>query len=144
MAIQKQQFYEGAALHLIVRSGNVERIQTDPPFFVVNDVLLVHLKYCTKTRGPWAFTFAADEQLLLARRAQTQRLVLGLVCGGDGVAALSFDQYLEIAPTQSVAVRVACQRRPGQQYCVGGPAGDLSRKISPSAWQRLLFGEGHE
>jgi hypothetical protein len=36
MAIQKQEFYEGAALHLVARSGHVRSVRYDPPFFFLN------------------------------------------------------------------------------------------------------------
>ena len=48
MAIQKQEFYEGAALHLVARSGHVTSVRYDPPFFFLNDRMRVLLKYSTK------------------------------------------------------------------------------------------------
>jgi hypothetical protein len=69
MALKKQEFYEGAALHLIAKSGNVKSIQYENPFFVFNDRLSVLLKYSTRGRSPWGFTFTADEQRGLAARA---------------------------------------------------------------------------
>src|SRR5438309_6815662 len=41
MAIKKQEFYEGAALHLLARSGGITSIRYDPPLFIVNNRLLV-------------------------------------------------------------------------------------------------------
>jgi hypothetical protein len=87
MAIKKQEFYEGAALHLLARAGDIASIRYDPPFFLLNEELLVLLKYCTKGRSPWGFTFTSDEQMILQRRASQSRIVIGLVCGADGVAA---------------------------------------------------------
>jgi hypothetical protein len=40
MAIKKQEFYEGAALHLIARTGLVAGVQYVAPFFVFNNRLL--------------------------------------------------------------------------------------------------------
>jgi hypothetical protein len=37
MAIQKQEFYEGAALYALVRAGRVRSIIYRHPFFVIND-----------------------------------------------------------------------------------------------------------
>jgi len=34
MAIKKQEFYEGAALHLLVRGGAITSIRYELPFFV--------------------------------------------------------------------------------------------------------------
>lgn len=56
MAIKKQEFYEGAALYLLARTGRIKSIRNQPPFFVLNDDLFVLLKYSTKSRSPWGFT----------------------------------------------------------------------------------------
>jgi hypothetical protein len=67
MAIRKQEFYEGAALHLLARNGSIRSIRYNPPLFLVNDEVFLLLKYSTKGRSPWGFTFTTDEQRLLVR-----------------------------------------------------------------------------
>jgi len=52
MAIQKQESYEGAALHLIARTGQITSIRYDPPFFLLNDRISVLLKCSTRGRSP--------------------------------------------------------------------------------------------
>ena len=69
MAIKKQEFYEGAALHLLARTGTVTSMRYNAPFFIFNDRVLGLLKYNTKTRSPWGFTFTPDEQGLLGSKA---------------------------------------------------------------------------
>jgi hypothetical protein len=39
MAIKKQEFYEGAALHLLARAGGITGIRYVAPFFLLNDHL---------------------------------------------------------------------------------------------------------
>src|ERR1700683_347324 len=98
MAIKKQEFYEGAALHRLVRTGAIPGIRYCPPFFTFNDRLLVLLKYSTRTRSPWRFTFKPDEQARLQTRALEQRpIIIAMVCGSDGIAAIRYDAYLTIA-----------------------------------------------
>ena len=138
MAIKKQEFYEGAALHLLARSGGIRSIRYEPPFFVVNDHLLVLLKYSTRSRSPWGFTFTSDEQILLHGRASEFKTVIGLVCGADGVAAFSYDAYCSVAALKGGAVHIACYRQHGEHYEVNGPDGRLNRKVPPSNWQRIL------
>lgn len=138
MGIKKQEFYEGAALHLLVRSGGITSIRYDAPFFVLNDYLLVLLKYSTKGRSPWGFTFAIDEQEALQTRALQFKIMIGLVCGSDGVTAVSYDAYRSIAALRKSAVHIACYRQHGQRYAVSGPVGVLDRKIAPSSWVNLL------
>ncbi len=138
VAIGKQEFYEGAALALLLRGGGELTVRYEPPFFVLNGRFLAHLKYSTKVRIPWGFTFVPDEQLLLREKSQTQRLVIGLVCGSDGIAALASDDYFGIARARASSVHIACYRQHGEHYAVGGPDGQLARKVPPLAWKRIL------
>ncbi|BAV32581.1 hypothetical protein SCL_0259 [Sulfuricaulis limicola] len=138
MAIKKQEFYEGAALHLLARTGEIMSIQYEPPFFFLNNQLLVHLKYSTRGRSPWGFSFTADEQLLLRARASEFKTVIGLICGADGVAAFTYDDYLKVAAPRKSTIHVACYRLHGEHYEVNGPDGKLDGKVAPSDWKRIL------
>lgn len=138
MAIKKQEFYEGAALHLLARSGAITSIQYEAPFFILNNQLLVHLKYSTRGRSPWGFTFTMDEQMILQKRASESKIVFGLICGADGVAAFTYDAYRRIATPREFAIHIACYRQHGEYYEVKGPDGKLDGKVAPSNWQRIL------
>ena len=138
MAIQKQQFYEGAALHLLAQSGKVQAMRYEAPFFTFNEASKVLLKYCTRKRSPWGFTFVAQEQQQMVSVAAHESLIIGLVCGSDGVVALPYDRFCEIASVRETALRVACFRQHGEYYEVSGPDGVLTRKIAPSEWKRIL------
>ncbi len=139
MAIKKQEFYEGAALHILARSGAITGIKYEPPLFLVNNHLLVLLKYSTRGRSPWGFTFMPDEQMLLSKRGAESKIIIGLICGADGVAAFSYDTYLKIATLRDSAIHLACYRKHGEHYEVSGPDGTFERKVSPSNWQRILL-----
>ena len=138
MAIKKQEFYEGAALHLLARTGGITSIRYEAPFFRLNNQLLVYLKYSTRGRSPWGFTFMPDEQVLLQNRAPGSEIVIGLICGADGVAALTYDAYRRVAAHRTSALHIACYRQHGEHYEVNGPDGKLDRKVAPSNWQRIL------
>jgi hypothetical protein len=142
MAIKKQEFYEGAALHLLVRAGGIRGIRYEAPFFVLNEHLLVHFKYSTKGRSPWAFTFTHDEQELMQGKCFQIKTVIALICGSDGVAAVTYQDYLKIALPRKVAVHIACYRQHGEHYEINGPDGQLDGKVSPSSWRRILECEG--
>lgn len=97
MAIKKQAFYEGAALHLLAQTGRLTSLQYFSPFFLLNDRVIAYVKYCTRSRSPWAFTFTQYEQIQLHNAASRLPVVLGLVCGADGVAAVPSSDYPRIA-----------------------------------------------
>lgn len=138
MAIKKQEFYEGAALHLLARTGGITSIRYESPFFVLNRNVQVYLKYSTKGRSPWGFTFTLDEQGILMEKAPLVKTVIALICGADGVAAFTYESYLKIAALRRSAVHVACYRKHGEYYEVNGPDGRLDGKVSPSNWRRIL------
>jgi hypothetical protein len=138
MTIKKQEFYEGAALYLLARTGVITGIRYDAPFFVLNDQLLVLLKYSTRSRSPWGFTFAKDEQRILSTRATRSKTVIGMICGADGVVACPYDAYSAVAAPRTSAVHIACYRRHGEHYEICGPDGTLDGKVAPSQWLRIL------
>lgn len=139
MGIQKKEFYEGAALHQLLRgSSGVNSVAHAPPLFVFNGKLQVHLKYSTAKRSPWGFTFLPHEQVLLRHRSQEMPLVIGLICGADGVAAVPYENYSSVARVKDVALRVSCRRNHRKHFEIVGPDGTLAGKVAPSEWFRLL------
>ena len=140
MAIKKQEFYEGAALHLLARTGEIRSLRYKPPFFLINDQLQVLLKYSTRGRSPWGFTFTTDEQVVLQSNASKLKTVIGLICGADGVAAFTYEDYLSVAAPRNSAIHIACYREHHGHYEVNGPDGMLDGKAAPSDWQRILKG----
>ena len=138
MPIKKQEFYEGAALHILLRHGTVKSIRYSAPFFVLNEKLSTYLKYSAQGRSPWGFTLTPEEQGFLDRSAAKLEIVIGFVCGADGVAAVPFEEYQLIAARRSSALHVAFFRQRGEHYEVKGPDGTLGRKVAPSDWSRLL------
>ena len=145
MSIKKQDFYEGAALHLLARTNQVKSILYDPPFYLINSDVSVLLKYCTRIRSPWSFTFTEDEQATLNRASKQRSLVIGLICGSDGVAAIGYESFLTVATPRQAAIHIACYRGHWEHYAINGPDGTLDRRVSPSNWQRILQnGEGRD
>lgn len=138
MAIKKQEFYEGAALHLLARCGGIASLRFEAPFFILNNRVVVHFKYSTRGRSPWGFTFTADEQALLRSRAARASIVIGLICGSDGVAAFSYDAFRTIAAPRKKAVHIACYRDHRAHYEIRGPDGTLDERVAPSDWCLLL------
>lgn len=138
MSIQKQEFYEGAALHRIIRGSAGTRVAHSPPLFIFDERLQIHLKYSTAKRGPWGFTFMPEEQILLREHSRVMTLVIGLICGADSVAALPYDDYAYVAALKDVALHISCRRSHREHFEIRGPDGVLPGKIAPSDWTKLL------
>src|SRR5207244_479499 len=124
------------AIYMLAKSGGVTSVRFKAPFVLVNGHLVLFLKYSTRGRSPWAFTFAPEEQRTLATAGG--RGVIGLICGSDGVAAVDLDSYSSIAAPRNSAIHIACYRDHGGYYELSGPDGTLKIKIAPSRWCRLL------
>jgi hypothetical protein len=140
MAIKKQEFYEGAALHALAKNGCIRGISYEAPFFLLNNGLLVYFKHSTKGRSPWGFTFMPSEQALLQEAVSRTRTIIAFICGSDGVAAVAVEEYLKIAAPRDSSVHVSCFRLHGQYYDIFGPNGKLGGKVSPSLWRNILKG----
>jgi hypothetical protein len=138
MSLRKQEFYEGAALHVLAKTGRIRSIRHEEPFFVVNDNQLLLLKYSTRGRSPWGFTFTPVEQAELKLSARSKILRLGLICGHDGVATIDYNSYALISGQQGKAIWISCIRDHGEHYEIKGPLGSIPRKIAPAAWSRIL------
>jgi hypothetical protein len=138
MAIAKQDFYEGAALNIVARTGLIAGIINHAPFYILNGRVAVLLKYSTKGRSPWGFTVTENEQSQLKVRALKTNTAIGLICGSDGVVAPSYQSFTSIAAPRNGAIHISCYRDHGEHYEVSGPDGKLKRKISPSSWQKIL------
>jgi hypothetical protein len=137
MGIKKQEFYEGAAVYLLARSGQLENIRYESPFFRVNDKITLLLKYSTRKRSPWGFTFTIDEQNAL-ESCVANSAIIGLICGSDGVVSLPYAWYLDIAAPRNSAIHISCYRGHNKHYEINGPDGTLNKKVAPSDWRRLL------
>lgn len=138
MAIQKQEFYEGAALHQLIRNGGSANFKYTAPFFVVDDRVQLYLKYSTGVRSPWGFTFTPEEQNLLHSHPGDIAIVIGLICGSDGIAALPFSDFKKLALVSDLSIRIACHRRHRQYFEITGPDGLMDAKVPPSDWYRLI------
>lgn len=138
MSIQKQEFYEGAALHALLRKNPTATVKYDDPYFVINDSIFVYIKYSTATRSPWAFTFTQVEHDMLTSVDESKLPArIGLVCGSNGIVALTLSDYESIVGRAAAPLRVSCARSHRSQYAVWGPDGEVAGKISPSEWTRL-------
>jgi hypothetical protein len=137
--IDKTDYYHGAALvHLLNDDRCLSLLKRESLGYVVNADIFVLLKYTSKARTPWSFTFDLEDIERCYRMAEEyKKVVLGLICGGDGVCALSWEKGSDLLGNN--AGRIAVARKHNHSYSVWGTAGELKRKVSVSSWPRVLF-----
>ena len=137
--LDKSEYYHGAA---IVRLLEDERCQSihlrKPRSYIVNNDVFVFLKYTTKGRTPWGFTFDQEDVDRCFRMAtEYRKVVLGFICGGDGVCALDWQEAKNLLGGKPG--RIAASRKHDCSYSVWGTAGELKRKVPVGRWRSLVF-----
>jgi hypothetical protein len=94
----------------------------------LNGRIGLHIKHCSKRLAPWGFTFTDENDAEVEwLRSQTDSLWIALVCGTDGIVALSYAEYqmvTDCAPDITKFIRVDRDRR--TQYRVFGNGGRLA------------------
>jgi hypothetical protein len=138
--IDKSEFYHGAALAAALDDSRCIDIARCPPGYLVNDSVLALVKYTTKAGSPWQFTFTLEDVARLQHCPDgVDRVVLGLVCGGDGICAISADTACTLLDDSPAWISV--RRKFRGWYVVSGPAGTLENKVAQKRWPEILFQE---
>ena len=95
--IDQTDFYHGAALATALGDSRCIDIARWPPGYLVNESVWVLLKYTTKGGSPWQFTFTTEDVARLQHCPdEADRVVMALVCGGDGICTISAGTALEL------------------------------------------------
>ena len=136
--IDKQEFYWRAAIVRLLEDSRCTNVQKNEYGYVVNSSVFVFLKYSTKARTPWGFTFSNEEIMRLNQiSSQYDKIVVGLICGGDGVCAVDWFQLRTLLVDKPGWI--SARRNFNERYGVTGPAGGLDRKIPLQSWPLLIF-----
>lgn len=144
--IKEFEFYHGAVLtSLIHGSGNPIFIAPFPggsnASYVINKSISLFIKHSSKRMSPWRFSFAQDHQdEILEMKNKFGEVFLLLVCGEDGIVALSFDELKKILnETHDPVEWISVARNKNTEYTVKGSDGSLGYKISKKDFPRKLF-----
>ena len=140
LMLDKQDFYRGVALVLLVDDPRCNSIRKHGCGYLVNGAKFVFLKYRTNSRAPWAFNFSTENvKELDAAQLSFQAVNVGLICGGDGVCGVSWVEVRELLGGSSGWVSV--RRKFRERYSVAGSAGKLKGKVPLQYWNEMVFQE---
>lgn len=138
--LDKEDFYHGVVLIKILEDSRFHEIKRSENGYLVNGNLFIFIKYTTKSRSPWRFTFSDPEIHYLNRQAGSiKNLFLALVCGGDGICPVSWKDGERILNNKGGWIAV--NRKFNQSYGVSGPFGMLAKKVPVQQWPSILFDE---
>ncbi len=136
--IDKQEYYHGVVIVRLLDDHRFRSVSKSEGCYLCNEGVLVNIKYSTKNRSPWSFSFSPDELRRIEHLAASgTAIVIALVCGGDGVCALELEELREIGVASEGAITV--RRGFRRLFSVSGPVGSLEHKISHSRLNDLVF-----
>jgi len=137
--IDKREFYHGAALICLLEDARCQQVRKHEFGYIVNDAAFVFLKYTTKPRSPWRFSFSVDEvQRLNLLASQFRKIIIAMVCGGDGICAVSWRDASNLLGNNTGWI--SARRKFKEQYAVAGQVGQLHGKVSLNEWPSVVFG----
>lgn len=137
--LDKTEYYHGAAVVRLLEDARCRGVRKREFLgYVVNNETFALLKYTTKARSPWGFTFDQEDIDRCARMTgEYKRVVVGLICGGDGVCALTWGEITQLLGRKPG--RIAAGRKHNCSYAVWGTAGELKQKVPVGRWPALAF-----
>lgn len=83
------------------------------------------------------FSLVPEQRLLMDARCASLPLVIGFICGSDGIAALPYEKFRTTTALSTTAVWISCSRLHREHFEVSGPAAMVAGKIPPSDWSQL-------
>lgn len=136
--IDKQEFYHGVAIIRLLESAHCQTVHKHSLGYTVNNGTFVFLKYSTKSRSPWRFSFGREETERMNSLASSfRKIVIALVCGGDGICAITWREAAELLGND--AGWISARRNFNEQYGVAGPRGRLKGKVPLGQWPSIVF-----
>jgi hypothetical protein len=144
--IQEVERYHGIALARVVRGDenghHIRNHESVRSAYVLDGSVGLYVKYSTSRLSPWSFSFSEGHRREMAGLAlELGRVCLALVCGEDGVVALTGPEMAVVLGADAQGdgwVRV--DRRRSQMYGVSGSAGRLRVKVADSSFSRKVLG----
>ncbi|MBY0110576.1 hypothetical protein K2Y00_01015 [Patescibacteria group bacterium] len=135
--IDKSQYYHGAAIMSLLQDKNLSLTRKGLLGYVVNNKVFAFFKYRTNPRTPWIFIFdQEDVERCSAMNLEYEGVIVGLICGGDGVCWITWKEASELLDLKPG--RITLRRKHGESYGVFGQVMNLKRKIPVSRWATII------
>jgi len=139
--IDRLEFYHGAAIVRLIEDPRCSSVGKRDFGYSVNGDRFVLVKYTKKAHSPWRFSISlADIERLDAFSKTSAACLLALVCGGDGVCAVSWNAARTLIGSETGWL--SAKRLHNESYAVSGPLGDLPKKVALNQWPAIVFETG--
>ena len=143
--IKEFELYHGVVLSRLIHGGELLEIKTysldSNASYVLNQSIGLYIKYSTKRMTPWHFSFKKNHQHEIQNlKDKFGEVFLVLVCGHDGVVALSYNELKKVLDEDHKEVEwLAIHRRVREKYKVTGSDGKLKYKIGENEFPIKVF-----
>lgn len=140
--------YYGVVLRSLAKYGepfHIAELGDKAGHFCLNEDAFLLVKYSSRNRSPWRFTFRLDDIRTLIDDQNQGGLFGGsyvcLVCGFDSLCALREDEWSTLLDLTAASGQqtVTVSRDPRSSFEVTSSSGNLSRKIPASRFPSLIF-----
>jgi hypothetical protein len=146
MAIPEYHFYHGAALSLIVSTGNftgLSRVQgIRASAYAINNSIGILIKHTTNDISPWQFNFMPDHQETARTlfRTYNDKAFIALVCGKVGVCLLKYGEYASVIDENfREQENLTVERPDGGGFRVRGAGGRFPGVIPLNRFPTYIF-----
>ncbi len=118
--IREIERYHGAVLARLIRGSgsHVTECSLHPRYrsaYVLNHCIAIYVKYSTSRLTPWTFGFKEEHRREITRLSEEfVEVFICLMCGMDGIACLSAQEYVRLEVGGSIRVG----RGPRQKYTI--------------------------
>ncbi len=136
MKIQEQDTFHGPALMQIVEHDSFKALnKADDQYghYLVNKDIRLWVKYASKAKGPWQFTFQPNDLSLISKDVKQKGIThVVLVCGNVSICSLNTDELerlLDITAKSAQWLKVAAP--PNKQMRVTGSDSNKSSILAP-------------
>lgn len=125
----------GAALTRLIHESSSLNIQlfekNSNSGYLLNGTVGLYIKHATARMSPWRFTFQKKHQDdMLRMQRSTKETFLVLICGEDGIVALSFKEIKKVLDKNHEAIEwLSASRKKREKYTIKGSDGKLEYKI---------------
>lgn len=137
--IAKREFYHGVAVVRLLEDRRCRIVRKAELGYLVNDNIFIFLKYSTKARSPWRFTFvSAEVDQLNSCAASLGDVLVAFICGGDGICAVPWSDVCRLLGSKPGWI--SARRDFRREYRVAGPTGELGGKVPVNEWPSIVFG----
>jgi hypothetical protein len=136
--VDKRDYYHGATLIQAIEDTRFRSIKLKGTGYVINDQSIVYLKYTTKSKSPWRFTFSQNELSVVHSSSSDElNIFFVFICNGIGFCAVKYQELLNLLDHKPNWIAIS--RKFNAQFKVSGQIGSLVNRIPYNRWPKILF-----